>query len=349
MRRAREILVRRDREQVFHVMSRVVDRRKVMGEEEKGQFLRILRSQELFSGCEILTYAIMGNHFHLLVKVPRKGERISDESILGRLVYLYGRDKSDEILYMLDQWRKLGHDQRIEEYIERLWRRMYDLSAFVKDVKQRFTRWYNDENDRKGTLWEERFKSVLVEGRMGCLRAVGAYIDLNPVKAGLVENASDYKWSGIGEASRGGKRARSGLMGLCIAGSGAGGWNEFYSSYASYLNSKKEHLLLASGEAADSSHATDERHGGAAGYRGEGKILGLRHFSDALVIGSSEFIDSLFLEMRGRAARDQPLSGVGWVGASRVPFPQYFKEGMMECGKRLRRILGQKGGAAGKF
>jgi hypothetical protein len=61
---------------------------------------------------------------------------------------------------------------------------MYDLSVFIKELKGRFAQWYNQRHDRYGVLWAERFKSVLLEGGQA-LAAVAAYIELNPVRAGL--------------------------------------------------------------------------------------------------------------------------------------------------------------------
>ena len=57
----------------------------------------------------------------------------------------------------------------------------------MKLLKQRFTQWFNRQRGRKGTLWEERFKSVLVEGTGEVLATMAAYIDLNPVRAGIVK------------------------------------------------------------------------------------------------------------------------------------------------------------------
>ena len=50
--------------------------------------------------------------------------------------------------------------------------RMYDLSEFVKTLKQRFTQSYNRRHGRKGTLWEERYKSILVEGSANALSTI---------------------------------------------------------------------------------------------------------------------------------------------------------------------------------
>ena len=50
------------------------------------------------------------------------------------------------------------------EYLDQFYQRMWDVSEFIKLLKQRFTQWYNRRMNRKGTLWEDRFKSVLVDG-----------------------------------------------------------------------------------------------------------------------------------------------------------------------------------------
>jgi len=87
---------------------------------------------------------------------------------------------------------------------------MYDLSEFVKDLKQRFAVWYNKEHERTGTLFEARFKSVLVEdGR--ARRMMAAYIDLNPVRAGIVEDPVDYPWCGYANAVGGNAELRAGI------------------------------------------------------------------------------------------------------------------------------------------
>lgn len=58
---------------------------------------------------------------------------------------------------------------------------MHDLSEFMKTVLQRFTLWFNRTHQRTGTLWEEGFKSVIVESGTAA-RTMAAYIDLNPVR-----------------------------------------------------------------------------------------------------------------------------------------------------------------------
>lgn len=95
---------------------------------------------------------------------------------------------------------------------------MWDVSAFMKLLKQRFTQWFNRQRGRKGTLWEERFKSVLVEGTGEVLATMAAYIDLNPVRAGIVKDPADDRWCGYAEAMSGSRRAQRGLRAVMAGG-----------------------------------------------------------------------------------------------------------------------------------
>ena len=68
------------------------------------------------------------------------------------------------------------------------------LSHMMQAVGRRYVRYFNDRHGRSGTLWEGRYKSTLVETERYLLACM-CYIDLNPVRAGLVAQARDYAWS----------------------------------------------------------------------------------------------------------------------------------------------------------
>ena len=68
---------------------------------------------------------------------------------------------------------------------------------------------YNRRHGHHGTIWESRFKSILVEPDRTTLLTVATYIKANPVKAGLVRRAGDYRWSGFGAALQGTALAKS--------------------------------------------------------------------------------------------------------------------------------------------
>ena len=76
----------------YHVISRVVDRRFVLGVAEKEKFRALMRLQEKFTGCRVTSYCLMDNHFHLLLEVPPMGEGgLSDQELLKRLAAIITR------------------------------------------------------------------------------------------------------------------------------------------------------------------------------------------------------------------------------------------------------------------
>ena len=96
-----------------------------------------------------------------------------------------------------------GQDDALAAIYKRFTYRMHDLGEFMKGLLQRFTQWFNRAHSRTGRLWEDRFKSVIVEDGVAA-KTVSAYIDLNPVRAGMVTDPADYRWSSYGEAIGGG-------------------------------------------------------------------------------------------------------------------------------------------------
>ena len=177
---------------VYHCISRIVGGEFLLDDPAKETFRVFMWQQADFAGLQVLTYCLMTNHTHILVRVPLSGE-VSDAELIDRVQALYGADAPETVRWRrdLEQAGRLSQKTRT-----RLLRRMGDVSAFMKELKQRFSRWYNEAHDRFGTLWAERFKSVLVEDNSEALRTVAAYIDLNPVRAWVVPDPKDYRYSG---------------------------------------------------------------------------------------------------------------------------------------------------------
>ncbi|NCD34617.1 MAG: hypothetical protein EOL87_14525 [Spartobacteria bacterium] len=197
---------KRDELAYYHCMSRIVGRQMLLGDAEKEYICQLIRRIEGFTGIRVLTFSIMTNHVHLLLEEPDCKVVISDEELWRRMAFLYSRERLDEIDECWAVWDKASVDADKQRYL----RRMHDISEFMKQLKQRFSRWYNRSNQRKGALWDSRFKSVLVEpGRP--LRTVAAYIEMNPVRAGMVGDPQFYRFGGFGEAMGGGMAARNGI------------------------------------------------------------------------------------------------------------------------------------------
>lgn len=199
----------------YHCVSRVVNRAFVFGDAEKEQFVRFMRMYERLCGVRVVTYCVMSNHFHVLVGVPKRPEVLPTNAELVKTV----RATLGDVEALRLEW-SLGEAAKIKsatweaEIRERYLRRMWDVSMFMKTLKQRFTQWFNKTHKRKGTLWEERFRSVLVQSAGEPLRAMAAYIDLNPIRAEMVDDPADYRWSGYGAAMGGDDRALDGLREL---------------------------------------------------------------------------------------------------------------------------------------
>jgi hypothetical protein len=189
-----------------HVTSRSAGQLFLFQNEEKGVFLDLVRRWSAFSGIQVLTHCLMDNHFHLLLFVPRT-EKVDHAEILQRLAFVWPEAKCEA-------WQGFYENERqeVKDSMDNAMReRMSDLPQFMRMIKQSFSCWFNARHERKGALWDGRYRSVVVEGNPLALLSVAAYIDLNPIRAGLCDDPKDYRWSGYGDASAGNKRSREGL------------------------------------------------------------------------------------------------------------------------------------------
>ena len=329
---------------IYHCISRVVDRRFVFGERECEAFRMFMRMYENFSGCRVLSYCVMSNHFHILLEVPPMAEDgLGDEELLKRLSGLYSEAFVAGVAAELEETRKSavdgGGETRVAEIHARYTYRMHDLSEFMKGLLIRFTRWFNRIHSRKGTLWEERFKSVIVECGVAA-RTMAAYIDLNPVRAGMVKDPADYRWSSYGEAVGGGtkgngKKAREGLVRAYFCDQSVGfeaeKWRDVSRLYRRLmglaLGRKPGRAERQSQTAANLTKNTAEMLGSEDNETvlkdlGMAKMLHcrVRYFTDGAVIGSKEFVNEAFANARerfGPKRKDgaRKLKGAGTVAS----------------------------------
>ncbi len=296
--------------QFFHCVSRVVDRRFVFGQDEREVFRSILRKVEAFSGLEVLTWTILSNHFHVLLYVPEKPgmDTVSDEDLLERVGVLYGAEQMENLRWQLEQWSKPGFEGAKEKLRERYFCRMYDLGQFMKSLKQRFSLWFNRRQERKGTLWEERYRSTVVGGSLESIYTVAAYIDLNGVRAGLVDDPKDYRWCGYAEAVAGRPEARSGLARVLEeyghsdedqAGEPTKtsyDWRKVAATYRKILYGIGEDHTGKRGFDPEKVREVLDRGGKLT--RSELLHCRVRHFSDGAVIGTKAFVDAFFKNHR---------------------------------------------------
>ena len=172
-------MVINDETTVYHVMSRTALDGFPLGEIEKDFMLDIIKRYSALYLVEILGFCLMGNHFHILVKtIP--GYKFTDRDIKKRYVNFYGDDRDFT-----------------NGLIPSLREKLSSLSEFIREIKVGFARYYNRRHHRRGYFWGDRFKSVIVdkgETLVNCL----AYIDLNPLRAGIVSRPEEYRWNSLG-------------------------------------------------------------------------------------------------------------------------------------------------------
>ena len=321
-------------ESCYHVMSRTVSDEVTgmmfFGAREKNVFAKQMRKQAEFAGVEVLTWCMMDNHFHLLVRVPPREEFLEGLMSDGRKKFwkhmrvLYSRERVKAVreqVAKLEKKEKGNHD-RGDQFLKPFTARMADLSKFVQGLKYAFSIWFNRKRGRKGTLWMGRFKSVLLEGEKSVLNKVAAYIDLNPIRAGLVKDPGDYRWSGYGQAVGGKVEARRGLS--AVYGYARNEWKQISREYRQLLYLEgvevrdSDGIVVRAGVSKDDFYReTAERGKEAAGKRMARRV---RYFSDGAAIGSREFLERVFEKNRAmfgpkRKTGARKFRGPWWMGA----------------------------------
>jgi len=315
----------------YHCISRAVDRRHIFGPAERRHFLQLMRSLEAFTGIQALTYCIMSNHFHLLLRVPDRAELhpLTPDSLRALLPHLYPPAQADAIRAQIADAQADPDPARLADLLARFDARRANLPSFLKDLKQRFSCHYNRLHSRSGTLWEARFKSLLVEPSPHALLTVAAYIDLNPVRAGLAKDPAELHWSGYAAATAGDRMARAGLArlyheALALPGTPSP-WRELAPAYRL--------LLFGDGQArrADPATGATPRPGLSPGQLADAQARGgkmpihlalrcrVRYFTDGAALGSAPFIESLFHDHRhrfppSRASGPRKMRGANWQG-----------------------------------
>jgi REP element-mobilizing transposase RayT len=368
MARARWIVPWADSETkpaIYHCIARVVDQRFAFGSDDKEQFRIYLRMMENFSGCRVLSYCVMSNHFHLLLEVtPRPKAGLTDEELLKRLGGLYPKAFVAAVAKEIAEARKVVAEGRavngeayVQQIHERFTYRMHDLSEFMKTLLQRFTRWHNKRTKRRGNLWEETFKSVIVEDGLAA-RTMAAYIDLNPVRAGIVADPAEYRWSSYGEAmgatGRSGAKAKAGLVRAWMAHQG---WEADARCWPGQVSREYRMILLEEG-VERTREVVDERgervtqvvRKGMAKEEAAAELerleagknvalarmlrLRVRYFTDGAAVGSRGFVDGLFEQCRDRFGPKRRS------GARKMRGSASGTAGLLWSARDLRRDIG---------
>ena len=250
---------------IYHVISRTALDGYVIGEEEKDQLLEIIKRLSAVYFTDVFGFCLMGNHFHLLARI-HPGDGYSDEEIKKRLNLYYNKDKkriSDkgQIAFLREKWAS--------------------LPEYIREIKQDFSRFYNKLHNRKGFFWSERFKSVILDEGDTLIHCM-AYVDLNPVRAGIVKHPEKYRWCSIGYHMQ--TRNRGRFLSLDL-GSKAFGKNKKarLAYYRRFLNEKGSLNMKKK-----------DKKNGLGIDPGDRFRNRNRYFSDSGIIGKKEFVEDLY-------------------------------------------------------
>lgn len=146
---------------------------------------------------DVCAYAIMSNHYHLVLHVDRdRAQRLSTEEVVERWTRLF---REPEIVKRWRTGNASEEERGIAETIIEKWRnRLYDLSWFMKCMNEYLARRANAEDGCDGRFWHGRFKSQALLDVEGLLTAM-AYVDLNPVRAGVAVTPETSEYTSVYE------------------------------------------------------------------------------------------------------------------------------------------------------
>ena len=153
--------------------------------EVKDMFLDLLDFLCRIFYVETLGFVVMGTHYHLCVKVSRP--KFDLEDIRRRFELAQSR---------------MAYPRKFQEAAaEGLYKRYTDLSKFMWYLNRIFAGKYNKLKGTKGRFWSSPYKNIVVEDGKALL-AVLSYIELNPVRAGMVEDPASFEHSSVGRIAK---------------------------------------------------------------------------------------------------------------------------------------------------
>ncbi len=180
----------------YHVISRTSRGEFLLDGESKEYFMSLMFKLSKAFFVDITSFAIMSNHFHILLSNRKdEAEIATKKELLGRYKEAFGDNAEPPEGAFIKNSFEIDYDE--DGGVERLRQRLGSVSRFIQELKQGFSKWYNYKHKCKGSFWGDRFKSIAMskgDAELIC----SAYIDLNSVRAGIVKKPEDYRWSSVG-------------------------------------------------------------------------------------------------------------------------------------------------------
>jgi hypothetical protein len=200
MRRAREQVVDLSVTPYYHCMSRCVRRAFLCGEDpytgesyehRKAWVRERLRALAALFAIDVCAYAVMSNHLHVVLRVVvDRAAGWSDEEVARRYTRLHPM--------AVASWEATLTGAQRSELVETWRQRLCDLSWMMRTLNEHIARKANKEDKVRGRFWEGRFKSQPILDERGLLVCM-AYVDLNPMRAGLADSIETSEFTSIEE------------------------------------------------------------------------------------------------------------------------------------------------------
>lgn len=202
MTTAREKLISLEATSYYHIISRCVRRAFLCGhdrttgqsfEHRKEWVIERMRELDKVFAIDICAYAIMSNHFHLVLRIDaEQAETWGDDELIRRWTVLFKRPT------LIQRYQEGKCNSKAEKYavnqLLKLWRtRLMDISWFMRCLNEYLARRANQEDQCTGRFWEGRFKSQALLDEAAVLTCM-TYVDLNPIRAQIASTpeSSDY-------------------------------------------------------------------------------------------------------------------------------------------------------------
>jgi len=205
MTRARNCLIDLTSTSYYHVINRCIKRSYLCGDdkysgrnyEHRRQWLvdRMTLLSSIFS-IDIAAYAVLSNHYHLILHVNRvSADCWSMDEVIERWYRLYhGNLLVDR--YLKGEELSPAHLAAVID-VTNVWRRrLYDISWFMKCLNEYIARKANKEDKCTGKFWEGRFKSQALLDEKALISCM-AYVDLNPIRAGMSSSLEESDYTSI--------------------------------------------------------------------------------------------------------------------------------------------------------
>jgi putative transposase len=240
------------------------------------KLISLLKHFATIYSCRVAAFAVMGNHYHLVLEFEKR-RPLGREELMKRALRLYPGQPRSVMTWSPEKWKRFEN-------------RLFDLSEFMRSMQSSFARWFNVAHRRRGRFWADRFKSTLLKSKGAVLDAC-IYVDLNGFRAGLVGRPEDWQPSSI-----------------CHRSIRIGGWlvslNELLEGYRTGdLRTYRSLLYHRGAVPTNSSHAKISRsvlaEESSRGFKQRGVFARrMRYLTDGVMVGTYEAVHRQLKRMR---------------------------------------------------